>query len=645
MTDISIVIPTFQRLEMLRQTLDSCIGQQGLPADGYEIVVVDNCPAQSAKAVVVEAASVANVAVRYVAESRRGISHVRNTGLEMARGTLVAFIDDDEVASKEWLYHLIETQRTYGADVVLAPVLCHLEGDGNTPRHEFYRTFYTCSVDAPTGSRLGSGIVDPIWRRTADAYPRLASGNVLLSRSSAVVRSARFDERLALSGGEDTLFFNQLLADGAKIVWCAEAAVCETEPVERQSLRHVATRAFRGGRTAALVPLMLRRKKPLTTLYLMATGAAQVAVHAPLGAWDLLRGSPSWMSHVQSIAAAAGKMGWWPLRRRAAYGQSSQEGVSIHPESRPAILSDSASAVAKRAEEPALSILIPFYNDDPTPLVAAVAKDAVSSGLDVEVVLLDDGSTDRLLAEGVARRIVGLPAPVRLMLAGGNLGRARARNALAAEARAAWLLFLDADMRIPRDFLARHHAAACAGNFDAAFGGYSYEAATSAAGSLHAAITGANEAADAASRSRKGPIAFCTGNLLVRRDVMITVPFDEEFSGWGWEDVEWAVRAAATHRLVHIDNPSGRLPSDSPETLLAKYRSAAANFALILRKHPGLRSMHGARLAAVMARLPARHASRAIFARLAKASRLPLGIRTLALKLWRASWAAEAVRQ
>src|SRR6185369_16506406 len=42
----------------------------------------------------------------YVREDRLGLSHARNRGILEARGELIAFIDDDALAEKEWLTEL-----------------------------------------------------------------------------------------------------------------------------------------------------------------------------------------------------------------------------------------------------------------------------------------------------------------------------------------------------------------------------------------------------------------------------------------------------------------------------------------------------------------------------------------------------------
>jgi glycosyltransferase involved in cell wall biosynthesis len=96
---------------------------------------------------------------------------------------------------------------------------------------------------------------------------------------------------------------------------------------------------------------------------------------------------------------------------------------------------------------PTLSVLIPFYRDDPRRLLDALNRQADGG---VEVVLLDDGGVEPALSADVAAHVLTLSIPLRLISLSANEGRSKGRNRLARHARAQSLLFLDADM-LPDD--------------------------------------------------------------------------------------------------------------------------------------------------------------------------------------------------
>ncbi|MEN0652010.1 MULTISPECIES: glycosyltransferase family 2 protein [Hyphobacterium] len=301
------------------------------------------------------------------------------------------------------------------------------------------------------------------------------------------------------------------------------------------------------------------------------------------------------------------------------------------------------AAAISISDRSCLSVLIPFYRDDPAPLVRALDAQVRETNASVEIVLCDDGSADPGLTRALEALQSEIATPLILVTKPVNEGRAAARNALARAANGSWVLFLDADMTLPAGFVANWLTEIGAGDFHAAFGGFEAEPPESREGRVHAAIAAASDIGAASDRGRRGATAFCTSNLLVRADVMPDVPFDEAFKGWGWEDVDWAVRAAQAGRLKHVDNPAGHRGWQSVEQLLARYRDAAANYALLLRKHPELAALPGAKAARTLRAVPGQGALRSVWQGLARNEGLPLRLRALALKLWRASWAAEVI--
>ena len=96
---VSVVVPTHNRSSMLARTIESLAEQDFAP---IEIVVVDNASTDDTESIVRDLAR--NVRrLRHVLEPRLGVSYARNRGAAEANGELVAFIDDDAVASRGWL--------------------------------------------------------------------------------------------------------------------------------------------------------------------------------------------------------------------------------------------------------------------------------------------------------------------------------------------------------------------------------------------------------------------------------------------------------------------------------------------------------------------------------------------------------------
>jgi len=285
-----------------------------------------------------------------------------------------------------------------------------------------------------------------------------------------------------------------------------------------------------------------------------------------------------------------------------------------------------------------LSVLIPFYKDDPRPLITALAG-ALPEG--VEILALDDGRPDAALNTVVAKTLNELSAPAALLTSRVNRGRSAARNRLAQAARGAWLLFLDADMVPGPDFITRWLLAMENTADDALFGGY-HPGVPTAETRVHARLAALSDPADAAERSRIGPAAVCSSNLAARREVLQAIPFEESYAGWGWEDVDWALSAAQQFQLGHIDNPASHAGLETVDQLLSKFARSGENFARLLQRHPDYAARPGAKLALMLHRFRLGWAARVAGS---NAARLPLPsrLRVLGLKLYRAGVGAKAV--
>jgi glycosyltransferase involved in cell wall biosynthesis len=99
--DVSVIVPTYNRAQLLSRALASLIDQR---ADDirYEVLVVDNGSRDTTPDVVAHFYG-SEPPIRYILEPRRGVSHARNTGAAAARAPILAFVDDDVEADPHWI--------------------------------------------------------------------------------------------------------------------------------------------------------------------------------------------------------------------------------------------------------------------------------------------------------------------------------------------------------------------------------------------------------------------------------------------------------------------------------------------------------------------------------------------------------------
>ncbi|MGE5294055.1 MAG: glycosyltransferase family 2 protein [Solirubrobacterales bacterium] len=105
---LSIIVCTRNRADLLRLCLEALARQQGVPPEAYEILVVDNGSTDATREVV-EAVRRGCPQIRYLHETRPGLSIARNTGVDHATGGILCFLDDDAVASPNFIGEVLSS--------------------------------------------------------------------------------------------------------------------------------------------------------------------------------------------------------------------------------------------------------------------------------------------------------------------------------------------------------------------------------------------------------------------------------------------------------------------------------------------------------------------------------------------------------
>lgn len=303
MVVVSIIVPTFRRTDSLRRTLASCLRQEGVDPASVEIVVVDNCQQGSAADTVAEIARGAAMMIRYVHETRSGVSHARNAGVMASHAPLLVFLDDDEEALEGWLAALLAAQAKYGVDLVFGPVVAHFERPPPIDA-AFVGLFFSRSHPGP------SGRIDKYY----------GSGNCLLVKARCILSDEPFDPRMTRTGGEDTVLFESLKRAGRTFAWCAEAPVLEHVDGSRVSLAYLAKRSFRRGQSPSMACAMADPPDRTGVVRWMVIGAGQFVVHGLAALALAAFRSGKALDHARRSIEGAGKLLWMQPFRPADYG-------------------------------------------------------------------------------------------------------------------------------------------------------------------------------------------------------------------------------------------------------------------------------------------------------------------------------------
>jgi glycosyltransferase involved in cell wall biosynthesis len=215
---ISVVVCTYNRAEMLRDTLASLVVQQTDGRFTFEILVVDNASTDHTPQVIEQAAAACDVVVRSVRELRQGQVHARNRGVSEARGEWIANFDDDQIADPRWLIELYSLAQSRQARSV-----------GGVVRLKFPEN---CDRQlSPVCRRL---LGESVGWETERPYTRKegpGAGNQLLHRS--VFQEVGLYDEAYNRRGEDTDLYRRIRAAGIESWYTPRAIAWHVTPPQR----------------------------------------------------------------------------------------------------------------------------------------------------------------------------------------------------------------------------------------------------------------------------------------------------------------------------------------------------------------------------------------------------------------------------
>ena len=209
-----------------------------------EVVVVDNAPDPGELGAALDAAFAPEPRVRRVHEPRQGLSFARNAGLAAARGSVVAFTDDDVRVDRRWVERLVAG---FGSDAVAcvtgAILPAELETQPQVWLEEFggfHRGFRQEIFNSTTHRRDG-----PLYPYNAGMF---GSGANMAFRTTVLRDMGGFAVDLGTGtpaqGGEDLDIFQRTITGGHTLVYQPTALMWH---YHRRSVRALRRQMFRYG--------------------------------------------------------------------------------------------------------------------------------------------------------------------------------------------------------------------------------------------------------------------------------------------------------------------------------------------------------------------------------------------------------------
>lgn len=262
---ISVIVPVYNVEPYLRECIDSLLRQTYSPV---EIILVDDgstdgCPA------ICDRYAAAHEHVSVIHQPNKGLSGARNTGIDAAKGTLLSFVDSDDVTEPDMLERLYALLRDNDADIassgidIAKPIsgvydseqaLMHiLKEDGNLVTSawgKLYRAELFTDIRYPEGLIYEDFATTPLL---FDKAERIAhTGDILYhyrrDNETSIMHSAFNPKRLVLYTVSDTvdvflkehyphlLKYARTRRTRYSITFFKEAAQCDTHDRETEKV-------------------------------------------------------------------------------------------------------------------------------------------------------------------------------------------------------------------------------------------------------------------------------------------------------------------------------------------------------------------------------------------------------------------------
>jgi glycosyltransferase involved in cell wall biosynthesis len=193
---ITVVIPTYNRLELLHKCLSS-LNDQTLSKDSFEVIVVSDGPDPATEHAVKQYATQTDLQLRFFATQKKGgPACARNLGWLQARATLVAFTDDDCLPSSNWLSEIV---RIFNGEHYIA-----FSGKTVVPMPELVTDFALNTANLETA--------------------RFITANCACTKA-ALIKTGGFDESFHLAWREDSDLHFKFIENDIEIIKLESAVV------------------------------------------------------------------------------------------------------------------------------------------------------------------------------------------------------------------------------------------------------------------------------------------------------------------------------------------------------------------------------------------------------------------------------------
>ncbi|HEX3104260.1 MAG TPA: glycosyltransferase [Terriglobales bacterium] len=253
---LDVILPTFNRHELLKRTLESLLAADTPTGLSVTVTVVDNNSSDATRETVESYHAKFSGRLRYVFEKKQGRSQALNAGINSTSGDLIGMIDDDEQIDRQWFRRIYEMFAGGEVDFIGGPYVPHWPG---TPPSWLPRD-HAGVIGVVNGGPLHA-------YGTSDA--ELMGGNAVISRAM-LTKVGLYSTDLGRNGkrplaDEDTDMYHRLLSAGARGMYVPDLIIYHYIHPDRLTKRYFRRWHFWRGVSSGV----LDHRQPQPTPYLL----------------------------------------------------------------------------------------------------------------------------------------------------------------------------------------------------------------------------------------------------------------------------------------------------------------------------------------------------------------------------------------
>lgn len=272
---ISVIIPTRNRASLIEKAILS-FKDQTYPLNNFEIIIIDNGSTDETESVVKSHIDYLNN-MSYISKQAPGLHVGRHAGLEIAKGDILVYADDDIEAFPTWLEGIAESFEDPSVALV---------GGNNLPRYETPPPPWIEELwgSTPYGKANGMYSILDFSNSKKEISPYYVWGCNFSIRKGVLLEVGGFhpdgmpDDLLKYRGDGESAVSYEIIKRGYKTVFNPRASVYHYVPKNRMTLEYIHKRGYIQGisdsytliRKHGGIPFMKNSKKYIAYLFFWA---------------------------------------------------------------------------------------------------------------------------------------------------------------------------------------------------------------------------------------------------------------------------------------------------------------------------------------------------------------------------------------